>query len=99
MNWVVYMLKCNDSSIYTGISNNLNRRLDTHAKGNGSKYVRARLPFKLIYTEKCLSRSKAIKREIEIKKLDKKNKEFSSKREEILSMIWNMEEEIMGKDN
>ena len=48
MNWVVYMLKCNDSSIYTGISNNLNRRLDTHAKGNGSKYVRARLPFKLI---------------------------------------------------
>ena len=63
MNWVVYMVKCNDSSIYTGISNNLNRRLDTHAKGNGSKYVRARLPFKLIYTEKCLSRSKAIKRE------------------------------------
>ena len=76
MNWVVYMLKCNDSSIYTGISNNLNRRLDTHAKGNGSKYVRARLPFKLIYTEDCISRSKAIKREIEIKKLDKKNKEL-----------------------
>ena len=76
MNWVVYMLKCNDSSIYTGISNNLNRRLDIHAKGNGSKYVRARLPFKLIYTEECLNRSKAIKREIEIKKLDKKNKEL-----------------------
>ena len=76
MNWVVYMLKCNDSSIYTGISNNLKRRLDTHTKGNGSKYVRARLPFILIYTEECLSRSKAIKREIEIKKLDKKNKEL-----------------------
>ena len=70
------MLKCNDSSIYTGISNNLNRRLVTHANGNGSKYVRARLPFKLIYTEERLSRSKAIKREIEIKKLDKKNKEL-----------------------
>ena len=76
MNWVVYMLKCNDSSIYTGISNNLKRRLDTHTKGNGSKYVRTRLPFKLIYTEECLNRSKAIKREIEIKKLDKKNKEL-----------------------
>ena len=76
MNWVVYMLKCNDSSIYTGISNNLKRRLDTHIKGNGSKYVRTRLPFKLIYTEECLNRSKAIKREIEIKKLDKKNKEL-----------------------
>ena len=70
------MLKCNDSSIYTGISNNLNRRLDAHAKGNGSKYVRARLPFKLIYIEVCHSRSKASKREIEIKKLDKKNKEL-----------------------
>tara|TARA_Y100001970_G_C13979238_1_gene722251 strand:- start:428 stop:673 length:246 start_codon:yes stop_codon:yes gene_type:complete len=76
MNWFVYMVKCNDSSIYTGITNNLKKRLDTHAKGNGSKYVRARLPFKLIYTEECQSRSEAIKREIEIKKLDKKNKEL-----------------------
>ena len=76
MNWVIYMLKCNDGSIYTGISNNLKKRLETHVRGNGSKYVRARLPFKLIYTEGCLSRSKAIKREIEIKKLDKKNKEL-----------------------
>ncbi len=76
MNWVVYMLKCNDSSIYTGISNNLIQRLNTHAKGNGSKYVRAKLPFQLIYTEKCQNRSKAIKREIEIKKLNKKNKEL-----------------------
>ena len=70
------MVKCNDGSIYTGISNNLNRRLDTHANGNGSKYVRARLPFKLIYAEECLSKSKAIKREMEIKKLNKKNKEL-----------------------
>ena len=76
MNWVVYMVKCDDNTIYTGISNNLKKRLDTHKKGNGSKYVRARLPFKLIYTEECQSRSKAIKREIEIKKLDKKNKEL-----------------------
>ena len=70
------MVKCNDNSIYTGISNDLTKRLETHANGNGSKYIRTRLPFKLIYTEKCLSRSKAIKREIEIKKLDKKNKEL-----------------------
>ena len=70
------MLKCRDSSIYTGISNNLKKRLKTHANGFGSKYVRARLPFKLIYTEECLSKSKAIEREIEIKKLDKKNKEL-----------------------
>ena len=76
MNWVVNMLKCNDNSIYTGISNNLTQRLNTHVKGNGSKYVRARLPFKLVYTEECQNRSKAIKKEIEIKKLNKKNKEL-----------------------
>ena len=76
MNWVVYMLKCNDNSIYTGISNDLINRLKTHAKGNGSKYIRTRLPFKLIYTEECQSKSKALKREIEIKKLSKNNKEL-----------------------
>ena len=76
MNWVVYMLKCNDNSIYTGISNDLIKRLETHAKGNGSKYIRTRLPFKLIYTEECQSKSKALKREIEIKKLSKNNKEL-----------------------
>ena len=76
MNWVVYMLKCNDNSIYTGISNDLIKRLKTHAKGNGSKYIRTRLPFKLIYTEECQSKSKALKREIEIKKLSKNNKEL-----------------------
>ena len=70
------MVKCNDNSIYTGISNDLNKRLKTHAKGNGSKYIRTRLPFKLIYKEDCQTRSKALKREIEIKKLDKKNKEL-----------------------
>ena len=87
MNWVVYMVKCNDSSIYTGISNNLKKRLDTHKKGNGSKYVRARLPFKLIYTEDCQSRNKAIIREIEIKKLNKKNKE-------LLVKIYNKKKEL-----
>ena len=79
MNWFVYMLKCNDNSVYTGISNNLKQRLNTHAKGNGSKYVRARLPFKLVFTEECQNRSQANKREIEIKKLDKKNKELLAK--------------------
>ena len=70
------MVKCNDNSIYTGISNNLTQRLNTHAKGNGSKYVRTRLPFKLMYIEACQSRRNAIKREIEIKKLNKKDKEL-----------------------
>ena len=76
MNWIVYMVKCNDNSIYTGISNDLKKRLNAHAKGNGSKYIRTRLPFKLVYIEECQSRSNALKREIEIKKLTKKKKEL-----------------------
>ena len=70
------MVKCSDNSIYTGISNDLKKRLDAHAQGNGSKYVRTRLPFKLIYIENSQSRSNALKREIEIKKLTKKKKEL-----------------------
>jgi len=79
MKWIVYMVRCNDNSIYTGISNDLKKRLETHAKGNGSKYVKTRLPFKLIYIEECQSRSNALKREIKIKKLNKKNKELLAK--------------------
>ena len=79
MKWIVYMVRCNDNSIYTGISNDLKTRLETHAKGNGSKYVKTRLPFKLIYIEECQSRSNALKREIKIKKLNKKNKELLAK--------------------
>ena len=70
------MVKCNDNSIYTGISNDLTKRLETHANGNGSKYIRTRLPFKLIYIEEYQNKSNALKREIEIKKLNKKNKEL-----------------------
>ena len=76
MNWTVYMVRCSDNSIYTGISNNLRKRLEVHSTGNGSKYIRTRLPFKLIYEEECLGRSNALRREIEIKKLTKKNKEL-----------------------
>ena len=76
MGWLVYMLKCKDDTIYTGMSNNIEKRLKTHSIGNGSKYIRARLPFKLIYKEHCISRSNALKRELEIKKLTKKNKEL-----------------------
>ena len=83
MKWFVYMLRCRDNSVYTGITNNLNKRIEAHMSGNGSKYLRGRLPVKLIYKENFLNRSHASKREIEIKKLQKKEKELlieSSKR-------------------
>ena len=76
MMWFVYMLRCRDNSIYTGITNNLDKRIEAHISGNGSKYLRGRLPVELIYKEDFLNRSTASKREIEVKKLKKKEKEL-----------------------
>ena len=76
MEWIVYILECRDGSFYTGITNNLIKRLEMHISGNGSKYLRGRLPIKLIYKEGLSNRSQASKREIEIKKLNKKEKQL-----------------------
>ena len=74
MDWLLYMLECSDNSIYTGITNNLEERLKRHQSGNGAKYLRGRLPIKLIYKENFINRSEATKREIYIKKMSKKEK-------------------------
>ena len=74
MHWLVYMLECSDNSIYTGITNNLENRLKKHQSGDGAKYLRGRLPIKIIYKELFINRSEATKREIYIKKMSKKEK-------------------------
>ena len=74
MHWLVYMLECSDNSIYTGITNNLENRLKKHQSGDGAKYLRGRLPIKLVYKENLINRSEATKREIYIKKMSKKEK-------------------------
>ena len=76
MNWLMYMLECSDNSIYTGITNNLEERLKKHQSGNGAKYLRGRLPIKLVYKENFINRSEATKREIYIKKMNKKEKKY-----------------------
>lgn len=72
--YFLYILKCCDSSLYTGITNNLEKRLETHRAGKGSKYVKAHLPVEIIYTEKFETKSEAMKREIEIKKWRREKK-------------------------
>ena len=84
MIWFVYMLRCRDNSIYTGITNNLDKRIKAHMSGNGSKYLRGRLPVKLIYKEEFSNRSIASTRELEIKKLKKIEKELLIKSEKQL---------------
>ncbi|HEC66465.1 MAG TPA: GIY-YIG nuclease family protein [bacterium] len=70
----LYILKCSDKSLYTGITNDLDKRLASHEEGKGSKYVRSRLPFKLVHTERFRNRSNAQKREAKVKGWSRKEK-------------------------
>lgn len=82
-NWIVYLLRCNDNSLYCGITHNLKQRLEKHKKGKGSKYVRSKLPFYLVYEEIKNNKADALKREIEIKKMSKCAKEIMIKKSRI----------------
>ncbi len=70
----VYILLCSDHTLYTGWTNDLESRISSHNAGTGAKYTRTRLPVKLVYCEKLNTKSEALKREIEIKKLSRKKK-------------------------
>ena len=92
-NWYVYMLECNDKSIYTGIcKNDINRRMKEHSNGKGSKYVRSRLPFQLMWSKSGFTESKALKEEYRIKQLD-------SKKKREIWQVRNREKIIGGNDN
>lgn len=75
--WYIYILRCADNSLYTGITTDLKRREQEHnsTKGVAAKYTRARQPVVVVYHEQMADRSSALKREIAIKKLSKKQKE------------------------
>ncbi len=73
--WQLYILKCSDNTLYTGITNDLSRRLAQHNNGTASRYTRSRLPVKLIYHEKCRGRSSALKKEYAVKQFSRKEKE------------------------
>ena len=72
--WNVYILGCSDDSLYTGITKDLERRLAEHENGTGAKYTKGRGPFKVLYVEEQPSRGHALKRELEIKALDRADK-------------------------
>lgn len=74
MTWTLYILRCADDTLYTGITNDLKNRIATHESGKGAKYLRGRGPFAISYTEPHLTKSAALKREIEIKSLDRSEK-------------------------
>ena len=75
MFWYVYILRCGDGTLYTGITDDIPRRLAAHRAGKGAKYTRGRGPLELVYTEQLPDKSAALRREIEIKRLRRAEKE------------------------
>jgi putative endonuclease len=72
--WCVYLLRCADGTLYTGITNDLARRLAAHGLGRGARYTRGRGPFALLHTEPAPSRSAAQRREYQLKRLRRREK-------------------------
>lgn len=72
--WYLYILRCGDGSLYTGITPDVPRRLEAHRSGKGAKYTRGRGPLALVYQELCGDHSQALKREQQIKALPREQK-------------------------
>jgi len=73
--WYVYMVRCNDGTLYTGITNDLEKRIEAHNSGkDGARYTRSRRPVKLVYSEEAGSKSNAAKLEYKIKKMTRAKK-------------------------
>ena len=73
--WNVYILRCGDGTLYTGIAVDVQARLEVHRSGKGAKYTRGRGPLELVYTEECPDKGAALKREYAIKALPREEKE------------------------
>ena len=74
MSWTVYLLECADTSLYTGITVDLKRRLEEHSKGKGAKYTKSRGPFTVVFTEFQETRGQDLKREAEIQSMKREEK-------------------------
>ena len=72
--WYLYILRCGDGTLYTGITTDVERRLEEHRQGRGAKYTRGRGPLTLVYQEKCTSHSHALRRETKIKAMRREEK-------------------------
>jgi predicted GIY-YIG superfamily endonuclease len=73
--WYLYIIQCSDGTLYTGITNDLDRRLDRHNRGTASRYTRSRRPVRLLHQERCRTKSSALKKEYAVKALSRQEKE------------------------
>ena len=72
--WHLYILRCGDGTLYTGITTDVEKRFETHQSGKGAKYTRGRGPLELVYREECGTHSDALKRECAVKALTREQK-------------------------
>ena len=72
--WYLYILRCSDGTLYTGITTDVEKRLQQHRSGKGAKYTRGRAPLELVYREECGTHSDALKREYAVKALTREQK-------------------------
>ena len=72
--WYVYILQCADGTLYTGITNDLDRRLKAHNAGTASKYTRVRRPVAMVYQEEIDTKGNALRRELQIKSMSRQQK-------------------------
>ena len=73
--WYLYILRCGDNTLYTGITTDVEKRFEAHQSGKGAKYTRGRGPLEMAYREECGTHSDALKREAQIKKLTREQKQ------------------------
>ena len=73
--WYLYILRCGDGSLYTGITTDVEKRLEAHSSGTGAKYTRGRGPLTLVYRETCGTHSAALKRELQVKSMTRQQKQ------------------------
>ena len=74
MRWCVYLIRCGDGTLYAGMTNDLERRIAAHESGRGARYTRGRGPLTVVHVERKRSRSSALKREVALKRLDRRAK-------------------------
>lgn len=82
-----YLVKCVDDTLYCGWTNHLEKRLKAHNEGKGAKYTKSRRPVKLVYYESYPTKEEAMRREVQIKKLSRKDKLCLIKEAEMLDML------------
>jgi predicted GIY-YIG superfamily endonuclease len=73
--WIVYILRCSDSTLYTGVTTDVARRIQAHNRGQGAKYTRGRGPVELVFQETCSDRCEALRREYAIKQMSRSDKD------------------------